>query len=93
MAGNDPEFGTAGGCAKIHGRVMLRRMLVTDELASDDMGSSGHRCEPRPPCPTLNGYARSVMGAESDARSSLCLYAVVAATCKTAGRTTQDPRS
>jgi hypothetical protein len=39
MAGNDPEFGTAGGCAKIHGRVMLRRMLVTDELAAEDMGS------------------------------------------------------
>jgi hypothetical protein len=25
--GNDPEFGTAGGCAEIHGRVMSASTL------------------------------------------------------------------
>ena len=57
-----PRFAHAG-----HGRV--RRLTWVPP---------GHRCEPRPPCPTLDGYAWPVMGDESDALSTLCLCGIVA---------------
>ena len=74
------ERGDGGpDAAAVARRARLRRasrMLVTEEWRRMTWVPPGHRCEPRPPCPTLEGYRMARAGRRIRTLYPRCAYVV-----------------